>query len=156
DSMPKQVDHDARRRQITEAVWRIASVHGLEAASMRRIAAEAGLSTPLVQRYFPDKDTLLRHAFTELTADAQHRSEQRVAAAIDPAHPHDLARPLRALLEEFLPIDEQRRTMLLVHIAYFARALADDTLVTLFRNEAPSLVAYLAELLRAEQHAGRA
>ena len=41
--MPKIVDHEARRAELAEAVWRLASRDGLEAVTLRGVAAEAGL-----------------------------------------------------------------------------------------------------------------
>ncbi|MFB8061103.1 TetR family transcriptional regulator, partial [Kitasatospora purpeofusca] len=50
--MTARVDHEERRRQIAEALLRIADTQGLQSASMRAVAAEAGVSLRLVQYYF--------------------------------------------------------------------------------------------------------
>ena len=50
--MPRRVDHEARRRQITDAVVRLTVKGGLPAATFREVAAEAGVSVRLVQYYF--------------------------------------------------------------------------------------------------------
>lgn len=42
--MPKQIDHEKRRKQIAEATWRVILERGMEGASARNIAKEAGLS----------------------------------------------------------------------------------------------------------------
>lgn len=42
--MPKQVDHDERRREIATAVLRLVTTGGVEAASLRTVAGEAGVS----------------------------------------------------------------------------------------------------------------
>ncbi|MBB4932428.1 AcrR family transcriptional regulator [Lipingzhangella halophila] len=52
------------RAQITEAAVRIADTEGLEAATMRRIAAEIGAGTMSLYRYVPGRDDLI-----ELMAD---------------------------------------------------------------------------------------
>src|SRR5690242_5836375 len=78
--MPKRVDHDERRRQLTEALLRIASTRGLQAVSMREVAAEAGVSLRLVQYYVTDKQTLLRFGLAELAARLDRRVKQRAAA----------------------------------------------------------------------------
>ncbi|MEV4253518.1 helix-turn-helix domain-containing protein [Spirillospora sp. NPDC049652] len=57
--MPKKVDHQQRRREIAEALLRIAGARGLQAATMREVAAEAGVSVRLVQYYFDSKLELL-------------------------------------------------------------------------------------------------
>jgi AcrR family transcriptional regulator len=52
------------RAQITEAALRIADAEGLEAATMRRIAAEIGAGAMSLYRYVPSRDDLI-----ELMAD---------------------------------------------------------------------------------------
>ncbi|HEX2316352.1 MAG TPA: TetR/AcrR family transcriptional regulator [Thermomonospora sp.] len=52
------------RAQITEAAVRIADAEGLEAATMRRIAAEIGAGAMSLYRYVPSRDDLI-----ELMAD---------------------------------------------------------------------------------------
>ncbi|WP_283135164.1 TetR/AcrR family transcriptional regulator [Rhizohabitans arisaemae] len=52
------------RAQITEAAIRIADAEGLEAATMRRIAAEIGAGAMSLYRYVPSRDDLI-----ELIAD---------------------------------------------------------------------------------------
>lgn len=52
------------RAQITEAAIRIADAEGLEAATMRRIAAEIGAGAMSLYRYIPSRDNLV-----ELMAD---------------------------------------------------------------------------------------
>jgi AcrR family transcriptional regulator len=52
------------RAQITEAAIRIADAEGLEAATMRRIAAEIGAGAMSLYRYVPSRDDLI-----ELMAD---------------------------------------------------------------------------------------
>jgi AcrR family transcriptional regulator len=47
------------RAQITEAAVRIADAEGLDAASMRRIAAEIGTGAMSLYRYVPSRDELL-------------------------------------------------------------------------------------------------
>ncbi|GAA3421270.1 TetR/AcrR family transcriptional regulator [Streptosporangium vulgare] len=47
------------RAQITEAAVRIADAEGLEAATMRRIAAEIGAGAMSLYRYVPSRDDLL-------------------------------------------------------------------------------------------------
>ncbi|MDQ1250665.1 MAG: hypothetical protein QG597_5044, partial [Actinomycetota bacterium] len=50
--MPKIVDHEARRREIVEAMWRIVQREGFAAVSVRSVAAEAGLSKASISHYF--------------------------------------------------------------------------------------------------------
>ncbi|MGH3177968.1 MAG: TetR/AcrR family transcriptional regulator, partial [Streptosporangiaceae bacterium] len=52
DTMPKVVDHAARRAELVDAAWRVIAEEGLEAATMRRIAEAAGCTTGRVTHYF--------------------------------------------------------------------------------------------------------
>src|SRR3978361_1145366 len=67
-AVPRRVDHDERRRELTAALLRIASTRGLQAVSMREVAAEAGVSLRVVQYYFADKRTLMASGLAELVA----------------------------------------------------------------------------------------
>ena len=60
--MPRQVDHQQRRTEIAYAVWAVIAEDGLDAVSLRRVAAEAGISLGRVQHYFDSKEELLRHS----------------------------------------------------------------------------------------------
>ncbi|MGK5632559.1 TetR family transcriptional regulator, partial [Streptomyces sp. URMC 123] len=48
--MPRQIDHEERRRLIADAVCALADRRGLEGVTLRDVAAEAGVSMGAVQR----------------------------------------------------------------------------------------------------------
>jgi hypothetical protein len=77
--MPRRVDHEERRAPITAALLRIASTRGLQAVSMREVAAEAGVSLRPVQYYFTDKRPLMRPGLDELAARLDRRVKERAA-----------------------------------------------------------------------------
>jgi AcrR family transcriptional regulator len=60
--MPKVVDHEVRRAEIAEALWRVVAREGIEAATIRAVAAEAGWSRGIVEHYFDSKDALVLYA----------------------------------------------------------------------------------------------
>ncbi|WP_410669081.1 TetR/AcrR family transcriptional regulator [Amycolatopsis sp. cmx-4-68] len=137
--MPRLADHGQRRRQIAEAVWRIASTGGLEDVSLRKVAAEAGVSLRLVQYYFGTRDDLLLGALEILDAG------ERPGPGVDEdATPCEV---LRAVLVGLLPVDDERRTRYLVHLAYFVRSLSDPGLAAAFRAAPPGLERLTADLL---------
>ena len=119
--MPKQVDHAERRQEIAAALWRIVTTDGIEAASIRRVAAEAGWSAGSVRHYFETQGQLLAFAL-ELVSE-------RVAAriALLPAE-DDPRRRAGSLLRELLPLDAERRTEMRVWWAFTTRALVDPAL----------------------------
>ena len=97
------VDHEERRRLIAQATWRVISRDGLRAASVRTVAAEAGLSTGARRHYFDDLSSLLLFA-------AQHSLEliaRRLFDHLDHPDP-DPRTTVQACLEELLPLDRQR------------------------------------------------
>ncbi len=119
--MPKTVDHEQRRRELTEAVWRVIRRNGVDGASVRTVAQEAGWSAGALRHYFRTQSELLDFAI-ELAAE---RIRQRVGAlelADDPR------RAVEQLLSELLPLDDERRAENEVWLAFTTRALIDPQL----------------------------
>ena len=153
--MPKVVDHEQRRRAIADAVCAIAATEGLEAVSVRRVAARAGMSAPLVQRYFPDKAGMLQFAITEITETAKVVGERRIATQFADHTGQVEPKLTRAILSELLPLDEARRTLLAVQLAYFTRAMHDPEVASIYRDSTPELATYLTGVLEREHRDGR-
>ncbi|MBO3738649.1 TetR/AcrR family transcriptional regulator [Actinoplanes flavus] len=101
--MPKRVDHEQRRRQIGEALLRIASTRGLQSATMREVAAEAGVSLRLVQYYFHTKEQLLLAALAYLA----EQLTERVSASIRALGPVTARTIVYGTLTAVLPTDEE-------------------------------------------------
>jgi AcrR family transcriptional regulator len=57
--MPKIVDYDQRRRDLVQATLRLIVRQGLDGATMRDIATEAGFANGVVKTYFGSKADLL-------------------------------------------------------------------------------------------------
>ncbi|WAL69025.1 TetR/AcrR family transcriptional regulator [Amycolatopsis cynarae] len=151
--MPRQVDHEARRRQIAEAVWRLAARGGLEDVSLRQVAAEAGVSARLLQYYFGTRDQLLLGALEILNADAERRARERLMYLDGTGDMHAI---VRGVLLEMLPLDDERRSRYLVHVAFFVRLLADESLASAVRDGPRALEDLVADLIRQGQELGRA
>jgi AcrR family transcriptional regulator len=119
--VPKVVDHEQRRRELAEAVWRVIRSNGVDGASVRTVAQEAGWSAGALRHYFRTQSELLDFAI-ELAAE---RIRQRVAAlqlADDPR------RAVEQLLSELLPLDDERRAENEVWLGFTTRALIDPQL----------------------------
>ncbi|MEV6156929.1 TetR/AcrR family transcriptional regulator [Nonomuraea sp. NPDC052129] len=149
--MPKQVDHDARRRQLTEALLRIAGTRGLQAVSMREIAAEAGVSLRVVQYYFTNKQALLDSGLAELGARMDRRVKQRAAAAAGGLSTRDV---LAAVLGVIIPSDDQSRLDSLAWTAYYTAALTDPALAAAGLTLPNALENFLTVRMTAAQQAG--
>lgn len=145
--MPKQVNHDERRRTIAEALVRVAAHQGLESVSVRHVAAEAGVSAGRVQHYFRTKDEMMAFAMEVVSEGI----EARLAGAVDRLGeaPSPVAL-CRALLVELLPFDEPRRVEGQVALAFLAhQAVRPD--VGGRAGEGPRMLrGHLADLVRAE------
>jgi AcrR family transcriptional regulator len=153
--MPKRVDHEERRRQIADALLRVAAARGLHATGMREVAAEAGVSLRLVQYYFGTKEELLLAAMQHLAARYSARAVARFRAAsgsASPASPRDI---IAAILTEGLPVDDERRTFTVIYTAYLALSLTDPALAVapLVKNSG-AVIDVVAAQLRAAQAAG--
>lgn len=151
--MPKQVDHEQRRADIAAAVWRLTVEEGLDAVSMRSVAAAAGVSLGQVQHYFASKDDLLLAAVDLIGA----QFGRRWAAASPEPTPRAL---IRTYLRQLLPLDEERRVEAHVGSAFLARAPHSPRIAEMLRGgftwATDLLVGWLEDAQRAGQvDAGR-
>jgi AcrR family transcriptional regulator len=151
--MPRQVDHDERRRRIAEAVWRLAIRGGLEQVTLRQAAAEAGVSPRLLQYYFGTRDQLLLGALEILNAEAERQAEDRMASLGEAPNTRAI---VRGILLEMLPLDEQRRDRHVVYAAYFVRFLTEPALAAVARTASPELENLVAGLITRAQELGEA
>jgi AcrR family transcriptional regulator len=116
--MPRLVDATQRRAAIAEAVWTVIRRDGLQRASVRNVAREAGLSMGSLRHYFSTQSELLCFAM-ELVGE---RARARVRA-LQPAS--DPRRTAERLLFELVPLDDERRAESEVWLAYTGQALVD-------------------------------
>jgi AcrR family transcriptional regulator len=127
--MPKVVDHTARRERITEAVQRLVSTAGLDAVTVARAAAEAGISVGQLQHYFTSKEQLLEQTYRHVVA----RMRRRVERATDISEQQRL--PIRDMvvtgLSERLPLDAARSADHQVALAFIGYTAANPALTQL-------------------------
>lgn len=107
--MPKVVDPEARREDVVEAVFRVIRRDGLEQASLRNVAEEAGLAIGSVRHYFAGHGELMVFAMRAMAS----RVEQRLLAHLETL-PVDPA----SMLSELLPLDETRKDEVTVWLAF--------------------------------------
>lgn len=142
--MPKKVDHHARRTQIADALMRLAATQGLEAVSLRHVAAEAGVSTGMVQHYFRTKDAMMTFAL-DVVSD---RVQDRLTA--DPTG--EAATPktvVRALLIQLLPLDQTRQLEGHLMLAFLAYAAVKPTVAQGLHENTTQLRAFIADQIQA-------
>lgn len=110
--MPKIVDHDRQKRQIAEAACAIIASEGMAQATVRNIAAKAGMSPGAVRHYFPTQ--------AELFAYAMNLVKERVRARLAKIRESGLAprELVLRLLGELIPLDPDTSLEMEVWFAY--------------------------------------
>ncbi|GAA0895742.1 TetR/AcrR family transcriptional regulator [Pseudonocardia zijingensis] len=149
--MPKKVDHELQRRRIAEALWRLVGRGGLEAVSMRDVAAEAGLSS--AQHYFANKDEMLRFALVYLVERSTRRIHQRIADSPERVPPRTV---LKDVIADLLFSEEQYRDQARVWAGYLAKATVEPKLAEFYQTVYAELGDVVAGLFRAARDTGGA
>lgn len=112
-------DHEARRHDVSEAVWRVLAAHGFGGLTMRAVAVELDATTGLLTHYFPSKLDLVAYALDllEQRADARHRraADQGFSA-------------LRAALLDILSLTPEAAVSNRIWMSSWDTALADPAL----------------------------
>ncbi|MEV7013788.1 TetR/AcrR family transcriptional regulator [Streptosporangium sp. NPDC051022] len=122
--MPKQVDPVARRADVVDALFRVALREGLQRASLRAVADEAGLNIGSLRHYFANQQELMGFAMRAMLDRVSGRLLRRVDEAGDTA---SLTREQRRnlatdMLSELLPLDEARRAEIAVFLDFVTAA----------------------------------
>ncbi len=145
--MPKDVDHDERREELAESVWRVVARDGLEGATVRGIARETGWSPGSLAHYFTDKDDILESALRI----AYERIAARADALLDGLT--GLA-ALRALVLDNLPLDDERELETKFLMNYWSRAIRGGDGVPRPIRRGPLLIERLTTLAGEAQGSG--
>ena len=145
--MPKIVDHDERRLELVDATWRIIARQGLEGATMREIAMEAGFANGALKPYFPTKDTLLEFAFSHVFNRTNQRITQVTASKSG-------LEALRAFCLEVLPLDEERVNEARIVIPFWQRAVNDPQKAAIHQRSMDEWLAAIRRFLREARDSG--
>ncbi|MFD4670593.1 TetR/AcrR family transcriptional regulator [Lentzea sp. NPDC058450] len=116
---PRVVDPVARRRAVAEAVFRVVVRDGVEQASLRNVAMEAGLSIGSIRHYFDSHDAMVIFAVEFLIASIDERVMTHVRSLRDKDDPR---RPGERVLSELLPLDDRRRDEAVLWLAFATAA----------------------------------
>jgi len=145
--VPKIVDHDERRLELVDATWRIIARQGLEGATMREIAMEAGFANGALKPYFPTKDTLLEFAFSHVFNRTNQRITQVTAGKSG-------LEALRAFCLEVLPLDEERVNEARIVIPFWQRAVNDPKKAAIHQQSMDEWLASIRRFLREARGSG--
>jgi TetR/AcrR family transcriptional regulator, transcriptional repressor of bet genes len=133
------IDHDKRRQDIAAITIDLVAREGIEAATIRRIAAEAGFSTTAITSYFADKKELLAWAFEALATEGERRFEEALAG--DPA---DILGPLLTMVP-WCPVNVRRWK---AYLAFWDQGARDAELATLLAQSTDAGLSFVQTLLR--------
>ena len=148
--MPRRVDHEARRRAIAEAIFEVIGSRGLDAVSLRDVAAQAGVSMGAVQHYFASKDQMLLFALSHMRDRVLARMQAELAAIGEPT----ARETVRAAARAMLPMGEQGRQEAIVAGAFYSFATVHPAYADVLREGYQRLLSVSRQSLRAAAEAG--
>jgi AcrR family transcriptional regulator len=122
--MPRQVDPVERRKVVADALFRVVYRDGLQRASLRAVADEAGLNIGSLRHYFADQQELMRFAMREMMERVGNRLLRRLdeVGGLAGLAPQERQGLVLDLLGELLPLDEPRRAEVAVFIDFVTAA----------------------------------
>ncbi|MFD0664159.1 TetR/AcrR family transcriptional regulator [Thermocatellispora tengchongensis] len=141
------VDHEERREEVVAAACRVILREGIEAATTRAIAREAGYSNGVLTHYFADKDEILLSALRSSHRRIVARLRGKLAGRTGYA-------ALRELLLDNLPLDDERARETGLEVGFWSRSLTSTALLEVQREEAAELRYLVRSLLGAAAEAG--
>ncbi|UOQ59820.1 TetR family transcriptional regulator C-terminal domain-containing protein [Leucobacter rhizosphaerae] len=118
--MPKIVDHDLRREEVSDAVLQLIAREGIGAVTLRAVARESGWSTGVIGHYFANRHAMLiaalrRAAYLQATQFKMTRQEGGTALE-----------QLRRALISVLPLDERRVALTRIFLFFYAEGAQDE------------------------------
>ncbi|WP_439593012.1 TetR/AcrR family transcriptional regulator [Microbacterium sp.] len=142
--MPKRVNQEERRQRIAEALLRVVSRDGLNEVSLRHVATEAGVTSGMVQHYFPTKDAMMQYAM----GVASERYEKRITAELsrlgdDPEY----VDVIRVLLAGLIPMSPDEADDARVALAFQAYAVNNPDAAQRLREGDRILTGHIGDLL---------
>ncbi|GAA2736732.1 TetR/AcrR family transcriptional regulator [Actinocorallia aurantiaca] len=138
-------DHEARRRDVSEAVWQVMAARGFAGLTLRAVAAELGATTGLLTHYFPTKRALVEYALDLLeqrTLSRPRRDSGKGLAA------------LRDGLLDILPLTPEAADSNRIWVSSWDAALSDPDLSTGYAHKYAVSRDRLSEQVAAAQELG--
>jgi len=126
--MPRIVNHDERRREIVLAARRVIGSGGLERATVREIAREAGCSSGTLAHYFTNREDILASCLVMSHRGVRARTDSLLGAARG-------LRALRILLIEALPLNEEQLLEAKIEVCFWGAAVLNDRMRSIQNEE---------------------
>ena len=145
--MPKVIDYDQRRSDIIDVTWGLIVKGGLEAATMREIAAEAGFANGALKHYFPGKDEIIQGTYERALGMMSSGVDQSVDGKRG-------LEALRAIVYATAPLTPESITAGRVLMSFWERALSNEDLHDSYREHLLSWRSGLATYIAQAREAG--
>jgi AcrR family transcriptional regulator len=146
--MPKITDATAIKQRIGAAACAVIANEGIQSASMRRVAQEAGSTTGLLTHYFRDKDELVTYAYRLVLDRMLADAAQRVAGA------GTIGERLQAAIEAIEPTGPELKRFTVVMINFWAQAAFNPAFATRCKQDYRRWRALIAGTIRSGIAAG--
>ncbi|MFF8914742.1 TetR/AcrR family transcriptional regulator [Streptomyces sp. NPDC015032] len=117
---PAPGDREARREDVSRAVWHVLADKGFGGLTLRAVASAMGVSTGMLMHYFPTKRALVAHALDLL--------EKRTAERPRRERPAEGLAALGVMLLDILPLTADDTARNRIWVSSWDLALADDAL----------------------------
>ena len=119
--MPKIVDHDSRRSEISAVAVSLIARGGMDAATIRQIAQASGYSKGVVEHYFENKEELISGALASINARYEYRVKHTTAGL-------EGIEALRKRLQATLPLNKTIREEWKVRLVFWSMAAIREEL----------------------------
>lgn len=145
--MPKIVDHDERKAEISAALWRVIDREGMSGVSVRSVAKEAGYPKATMTYYFANQSELLMHAMEESIRVSRDRIEKTLSGS------STVSNYVEAIIEA-IPSTAKRRKQTSIWLEVISQAQGNETLRKFLLKTNAEVLATITEVLGRMQSEG--
>ncbi|MCX5402356.1 TetR/AcrR family transcriptional regulator [Streptomyces sp. NBC_00102] len=138
-------DHEARRRDVSAAVWKVMATRGFAGLTLRAVATELGATTGLLTHYFPTKQALVEYALELLEQRTTSRPRREAGEGLA---------AFRAALLDILPLTPASTESNRIWVSSWDAALSDSDLSTAYARKYARSRDRLREQVAAAQELG--
>jgi TetR/AcrR family transcriptional regulator, transcriptional repressor of bet genes len=136
-----------RKGAVASATWRVVAASGLEGATLRAIAREAGFTTGVLMHHFRNKEELFIFALDQMF----ERAELELTEALHQTNPIE---GFREFLFHYLTLTKNSERQARSWLNFVGRALWDKAFLREYRRRYPRFRALIRRVLRAAVRAG--
>ena len=138
---PVRLKQEKRRKEVSDAAWRVILREGLDRTSVRAIAQELGCTTGVVMHYFRTKDELMLFALDRVLA----RSANQLKSSIES---YEGFERLERVFIKSLPEDSKSEVGWKIWLAFLGHAVGHPKLMAEHRHRYANLRDFVVRELK--------